>query len=70
VRGWVYATGDEELIRNLDTSNTIRLADGSFRNCIARDDRRRRVCLLVDPTVEPTSVKRDPSAEPNSTFAP
>jgi hypothetical protein len=70
VRGWVYDSDDEELIRNLETANTIRLSDGSFRTCIARDDRRRRVCLFVDPTVEPTRVIRDRSQQPNSLFRP
>jgi hypothetical protein len=68
VRAFVLRSGDPELMRNLETANTIRLADGSFRTCIARDDRRRRLCLFVDPNEEPTSLKRDPSTEPNSAY--
>ena len=47
----------------------MRLADGYFRVCVARDDRRRYVCLFVDTNKDPTEVRRDPSAESNATFA-
>ena len=66
VRDFVLGTGDEELQRNIETANTIRLGDGFFRTCIARDDRDRFVCLFVDTEKQPTEVKRDPSAEPNT----
>lgn len=68
LRSFVDHSGSEELIRNLETANTVRLSDGFFRACIARDDRRRYFCLLIDTEKEPTEVKRDPSAEPNSSF--
>jgi len=68
VRDYVLARGDSELKRNLETANTIRLADGYFRTCVARDDRRRYFCLYVDTTKEPTGVTPDQSAEPNSLF--
>ena len=70
LRDYVARSGSEELRRNLETANTIRLAEGYFRVCIARDDRRRHVCLFVDTNKEPTQVRRDPSAEPNSTLVP
>ena len=66
VRDYVNHSGDEELRRNLETANTIRLGEGYFRTCIARDDRSRLVCLLVDTEKEPAGVRRDPSAVPNS----
>jgi hypothetical protein len=68
VRGYVLRSHDEELVRNLETANTIRLADGYFRTCIARDDRRRHFCLFVNTNEEPTGITRDPSAEPNSAY--
>jgi hypothetical protein len=68
VRDYVLGSGSEELIRNLETANTIRLADGYFRTCIARDDRRRHFCLFVDTNKRPTDITRDPSAEPNSAY--
>jgi hypothetical protein len=68
VRAYVLRSGNEELVRNLETANTIRLADGYFRTCIARDDRRRHFCLFVDTNQRPADITRDPSAEPNSAY--
>jgi hypothetical protein len=70
LRAYVDHSGDEELRRNLETANTVRLSEGFFRACIARDDRRRFACLLIDTKKEPTEVRRDPSEEPNSNFNP
>jgi hypothetical protein len=67
-RAFVLATGDEELIRNLETANTVRLREDYFRTCIARDDRRHYFCAFVDTGREPARVQRDRSAEPNSAF--
>ena len=68
VRDYVLASGDDELIRNLDTANTVRLSEDYFRTCIARDDRRRNFCVFVDTSRRPVDVTRDSSAEPNSVF--
>jgi hypothetical protein len=68
VRDYVLHAGDEEVIRNLETANTIRLDEGYYRTCIARDDRRHNFCLFVDTDREPTEIVRDRSAEPNSVY--
>jgi hypothetical protein len=68
VRDYVLASGDDELIRNLDTANTVRLSEDYFRTCIARDDRRHNFCVFVDTSRRPVDVTRDSSAEPNSVF--
>jgi hypothetical protein len=68
VRDYVQSSGDEELIRNLDTANTIRLAEGYFRTCVADDERDRFYCFFVDTSKDPAEVKRDPSAESNTAF--
>ena len=47
-RVFILDRGDQELIRNLETANTIELGDGLFRTCVARDDRRRYFCTLID----------------------
>ena len=70
VRERILQSGDEELVRNLETANTIRLGDGYYRTCVARDDRRHHFCLFVDVKKEPPRVVRDPSAEPNSVYRP
>lgn len=69
LRAYVERSGSEELRRNLETANTIRLSEGYFRACIARDDRRRYFCLFIDTEKEPTEVRRDPSAASNAGFA-
>ena len=66
IHAHVQRSGDPQLIRNEQASDTIRLADGYFRTCIPRDDRRRFSCFFVDANKEPASVVRDRSAEPNS----
>jgi hypothetical protein len=67
-RALVLGTGDEELIRNLETANTVRLREDYFRTCIARDDRRHYFCAFVDTSHDPARVQRDPSAESNSAY--
>lgn len=68
VRDYVFGSGDQELIRNVETANTIRLSEDYFRTCIARDDRRHNFCLFVDTSKRPVKLTRDSSAEPNSAF--
>jgi hypothetical protein len=68
VRDYVFHSGNQEMIRNVETANTIRLADGYFRTCIARDDRTRNFCFFVNTHKHPVELKRDRSAEPNSAF--
>src|SRR4051794_11359005 len=67
-RNFILASGDQELIRNLETANTIELGDTLFRTCVARDDRRRFFCTLIDVNERPPKIDVDPSAEPNSTY--
>jgi hypothetical protein len=68
VLDYVETSGDEELRRNVETANIKRLGDDFFRICIARDDRERFFCLLVDTDSDPPEVTKDPSAEPNSVY--
>jgi hypothetical protein len=68
VKSYVERSGDAELIRNLETANTVQLAPDYYRTCIARDDRRRYFCLFVDTKKHPTEVVKDPSSQPNSAY--
>lgn len=68
VRDFVLASGSDELVRNIETANTVRLSEGYFRTCIARDDRERFFCVFVDTDREPPEVVKDPSAEPNTVY--
>jgi hypothetical protein len=67
-RSFILNHGNEELIRNLETANTIELGDALFRTCVARDDRERYFCTLIDAGQDPPVVDVDPSAEPNSAY--
>jgi hypothetical protein len=68
VQEYVEVHGSEEVRRNLGTANTIRLADGFFRTCIALDDRARSYCLFVDVNSDPPSVREDDNPVPNEEF--
>lgn len=68
VRDFVLASSDDEVIRNLDTANSIRLGEDYFRTCVALDDRERFFCVFVDTDRTPPNVVKDPSAEPNSVY--
>jgi hypothetical protein len=65
IHAYVQQSGDPELLRNEETAHAARLADGLFRICIARDDRERFACFIVDTNEDPTRIDRDASAEPN-----
>ena len=67
-RSFILDHGDAELIRNLETANTIELGDALFRTCVARDDRERYFCTLIDASKDPPDIDVDPSAEPNSVY--
>jgi hypothetical protein len=65
IHAHIQRSGDPELVRNEETAHAARLADGLFRICIARDDRERFTCFIVDTNEDPTRIDRDRSAEPN-----
>jgi hypothetical protein len=62
---YVRGHGDAELRRNLEASDTVRLAEGYYRSCIPDDDRERWTCFFLDSTERDTQLIRDPSALPN-----
>jgi hypothetical protein len=67
-RQFILDRGDAELIRNLETANTVELGDALFRTCVARDDREHYFCTLIDAKRDPVHIDVDPSAEPNSAY--
>jgi hypothetical protein len=67
-RALILRRGDQELIRNLETANTVRLGEDFFRTCVARDDRNHYFCAFVDTSRHPPDVDVDGSAEPNSVY--
>jgi hypothetical protein len=67
VSRYVAERGSDEVKRNRDTANSIRLSDGYFRTCIALDDRTKAYCLFVDVNSTP-HVREDPNPVPNALF--
>jgi hypothetical protein len=67
-RELILERGDDELIHNLETANTVRLGEDFFRTCVARKDRRHYFCAFIDTSKDPPDVDVDGSAEPNSVF--
>jgi hypothetical protein len=59
-----------EIVRNIDTANTIRLEEGYFRTCVNYDDRTRVWCAFVDVDAKPPVIRKDPSTLPNQEFRP
>jgi hypothetical protein len=62
---YVATNGPAELRRNVEASDTRRLADGYFRTCVPHDDRRGWTCFFVDTRRPDTRLIQDPSAIPN-----
>jgi hypothetical protein len=62
---FVNVHGTDELRRNLEASDTARLADGYYRSCIPHDDRRHWSCYFIDARKKPATLIRDPSELPN-----
>ena len=58
------AAGTPELQRNVDASNTRRLADGYFRTCIPNDDRDGWTCFFVDVRRSPGYGDQGPERDP------
>lgn len=66
----VQRSGNEELIRNREAADTVRLAEGYFRICIPDDRRERFSCWFVDSEKSRAEVRRDPSVESNEELFP
>jgi hypothetical protein len=62
---FVTGHGTAELRRNLEASDTSRLAEGYYRSCIPHDDRERWTCFFIDARKKNTTMIRDPSQLPN-----
>lgn len=67
-RAYVDSHGSTEVKRNFDTLNTHRFPDGTFRMCVALDDRRLAYCMFVDPRPKKPSVRPDPDRTPNGKY--
>jgi hypothetical protein len=64
VESYVNAHGTAEVKANLQTANSKRLSDGTFRTCINLNDRSKAFCMYVD--TKKKTVVPDASQRPNS----
>jgi hypothetical protein len=67
-QAYVERHAGSEVKRNFDTLNTHRFPDGTYRMCVALDDRRLAYCMFVDPRPKPPAVRHDPDQTPNGKY--
>ena len=69
VRRWVEANGDSFTRGHVDGATTLRVDADLYRTCLPGRDPRRWLCLIVDTSVSPPSVRRDPNRESNASWS-
>jgi len=68
VRRWVALNGDAYERAHVSRADSLRVDEDLYRTCVPRPDPKRALCLIVDTTQLPPTVKRDASSEPNTLF--
>jgi hypothetical protein len=69
VRQYVATQAPAAFRRNLDRADTLKLEEDLYRTCVPGPDPRRELCLYVSTDQHPPGIRRDPSREPNESFA-
>jgi hypothetical protein len=69
VRRYVTAHAPPAFRRNLDHADTLKLDADLYRTCVPGPDPRRDLCFYVNTDQHPPGLRRDPSREPNESFA-
>lgn len=69
VRRWAAASAPLAYRRNLDRANTLKVDENLYRTCLPGPDPKRALCVYVNTDQHPAGVRRDPSREPNESFA-
>ena len=70
VRSWIAAHGGAYARAHVSAADSIMLDENLYRTCVPARDPKRPLCLIVDTSRSPASVRRDLSREPNSGFIP
>ena len=70
VRRWIARYGDDYVSSHVSQADTAAVDENLFRTCVPTPDPKRWLCLIVDTTRSPPTVKRDPDREPNASFRP
>jgi hypothetical protein len=69
VRRWAAATAPLAYRRNIDRADTLKLDQDFYRTCLPGPDPKRALCVYVNTDQHPAGIRRDPSREPNLSFA-
>jgi hypothetical protein len=70
VRSWVAIHGDAYARAHISRADSVRLDEDLYRTCVPEPDPKRSLCLVVDTTTSPPSIRRDRNREPNTGFVP
>jgi hypothetical protein len=69
-RMYVAHQATAEYRRNITRADSIQLGDDLYRTCVPADGPGRALCLIIDVSSDPPSVRRDSNSAPNTTFVP
>ncbi len=64
-----YVDADAPAYRpNLSRADSVQLDPSLYRTCVPTGDPARALCLFIDTSRSPPSVRRDPDTDPNSRY--
>ena len=66
MRRWVALHGDAYERAHVSRADSLLVDEDLYRTCVPRPDPKRALCLIVDTSQLPPTVKRDASGEPNA----
>jgi hypothetical protein len=69
VRRWAAVAAPAAYRRNVNHADTLKLDTDLFRTCLPGPDPKRALCVYVTTDQHPPGIRRDPSREPNASFA-
>jgi hypothetical protein len=69
VRRWAATSAPPAYRRNVDHADTLKLDTDLYRTCLPGPDPKRALCVYVTTDQHPPGIRRDPSREPNASFA-
>jgi hypothetical protein len=69
VRHWAAVAAPAAYRRNVNRANTLKLDTDLYRTCVPGPDPKRALCVYVTTDRHPPGIRRDPSREPNASFA-
>jgi hypothetical protein len=69
VRRWAAAVAPAAYRRNVSRADTLKLDTDLYRTCLPGPDPKRALCVYVMTDRQPPGIRRDPSREPNASFA-